>query len=364
MDENVTSKQVAFIIFGVLVGYGIVSLPKKMAEQAGTGGWISLLIATIISLLVTYIIIYLGYTFENKTLYEYSQILLGKTITYIIIWIYIVYFFGISSMVTRISCELIKQSILLRTPIWGLCLTMQVVVFYAIKKKLKVIARVCEIYGIVIAFAVLAIAILTFSQGQLINIRPLVDRHKTFTYFKALRRLILPFLGLEVITYIPLSRDNNKKVYIYSLMMVTFIGLLYIANGEACISVMGVKKIVYYKQALIATIRRIEVPYLEFLKRLDGIFLTSWIMAVYCTIVLFQYGAVIFTNKVFNKIRFDITALIIGLGALFFSQVPYSIMDVEKVLEYMDYLGFIVMIIIPIILFILMKVKRYDKKNS
>ncbi len=40
MKETLTNKQIAFVIFQIVVGYGIVGLPKKIAELGGTGGWI------------------------------------------------------------------------------------------------------------------------------------------------------------------------------------------------------------------------------------------------------------------------------------------------------------------------------------
>lgn len=58
MNQPITNRQIAFMIFAVVVGYGIVNLPNKAAAEAGTGAWIPLVINTVIIALFTYFISY------------------------------------------------------------------------------------------------------------------------------------------------------------------------------------------------------------------------------------------------------------------------------------------------------------------
>lgn len=92
MHESLNNRQIAFYLFGVIVGYGFINLPKDITENAGTGGWIVILISTLLVIIFTLIVIYLGYTFKGKTLYEYSNILVGKYISKILIILYSIYF--------------------------------------------------------------------------------------------------------------------------------------------------------------------------------------------------------------------------------------------------------------------------------
>lgn len=38
MNDSLTNRQIAFVVFGVIVGYGVISLPKNVVETAGSGG--------------------------------------------------------------------------------------------------------------------------------------------------------------------------------------------------------------------------------------------------------------------------------------------------------------------------------------
>lgn len=135
MDKFFKNNQLIFVIYCVTVSYGTINLPRVIAENAGTGGWISLILTTAIFLFIAYIITYLQYNHSEQTLFEYSSDLLGKPITYIIIIIYIVYFFINFTMIARIYAEILKLIFLLKTPTIAVCFLLYLVVFYTLKKR-------------------------------------------------------------------------------------------------------------------------------------------------------------------------------------------------------------------------------------
>lgn len=364
LKQFLTDRQIAFLLFGIIVGFGILNLPKEVAEKAGTGGWFSLIIATGISIIITFIIVYLGHVYEGKTIYEYSELLVGKFLTSIFMLFYIVYYFLIFTMITRMSSEIIKLTILFKTPVWVLSLLFLIVVYYAITRGLEGIARICELYGIIILLIAFSFHVLIFAEGQLINLRPFFVVADLPVYLKASASLIVPFLGMEFLTLVPMDRKNNKNVFKYSALMMTVIGLLYILEVESCISVIGVDDIIHYKDALIATMRRVDILYLSFLRRLDGIVLSAWIMAVFCTITIFAYGTVFLVNKIFNRVNFNLSSLVVFCISLIVSQIPDTIDQILSVIQFTGYLGIAAAGGIPILLLIITKVKKNDKKNS
>lgn len=362
--NDITNRQISLLLFGAIVGYGIIGLPKNIAEEYGTASWIGLVVGTIIALIFTYIITYLSYHSPGKTLYEYSQELVGKNITYIFSVIYIVYFFMFYTYIIRVASEVIKLTILINTPIVAISLTFYIVIYYALIKGLRGMARVCEVYGLLIITGYIIILFLLFTKGKLINIRPFFGTGEIEQYLQLPVATIVPFLGIELIALVPLKKDKNKGVFKYTLWMVAFIGLLYIILVEVCISIIGIDDITYYEDALISTIRRVDIQWLEFLSRMDGVFLSLWIMSIFCTATIFGYGAVFFTGKVFKDIKYNILVLIITILSLILSQIPKTIEEGQRMVDYSGYLGLVTIIVIPTILFIRMKVKRYDKKKS
>lgn len=362
MDKFFKNNQLIFVIYCVTVSYGTINLPRVIAENAGTGGWISLILTTAIFLFIAYIITYLQYNHSEQTLFEYSSDLLGKPITYIIIIIYIVYFFINFTMIARIYAEILKLIFLLKTPTIAVCFLLYLVVFYTLKKDLGTLVRLCTIYGSINIIGFILINFSLLSKGKLVNIMPLFNFNDVLTYINTSKKTIISFAGIEVLLFIPLSKDKNKKIYKYTLLTMIFIGTLYIFLTEVCISVVGIESLVYYKATVFNVIRGLDLYYLEFLRRLDGIYIIFWTMNTFCSICIWGTGTIVFTKKIIPRIKHTPLLVITILASFIVSQLPKTKDRVQDILEYNGKLGYITFLVIPLILLIAMKVKNNDKK--
>lgn len=362
MNKILTNRQIAFMIYATTIGYGVINIPKTAVEGGGTGGWVSLLIAAIIFMLFTYIITYLQYVYENKTLYEYSGPLVGKLITYIFLIICILYFFTFFSMIARIYAETFRLIFLNKTPVVYICILFYIVVFYALKKGIVIIGRVCEIYAFLNIIGFTFINFLLCTKGTLLNIQPLFVKEDIITYIKGVTKLILPFLGVEIILFLPISRTNNKNIFKYTTLMVGFIGIFYIYIAEATISVVGIDSVVNLSAVSFSVLRGIDIYHLEFFRRIDGAYILFWTMNIFCEVCLWGYGTISFTKKIIKNSKHRYTASIITFISFIAAIIPKTKEQVESVIKYNSYLGIIVSLIIPGILFIVTKVKKYDKQ--
>lgn len=362
MNKFVTNRQIALMLYCIIVGYGVIEIPKSVAEGAGTGGWFSILVAGIIFIFITYVITFLQYVYEGKTLYEYSELLVGKFMTYIFLIICILYFFTYFTMLARAYAETIKITILNKTPVLFICMLLYIVVFYALRKGINVIGRVCEVYGFFNIVGIILVNFLLCTKGRLVNIRPLFTVEDLITYFKAIPKTILPFLGMEMLLFIPISRTNNKNIFKYTTSIVAFIVILYIYVVESTFSVVGVDTIVSLKATVFTIVRGVDIRSLEFFRRLDGLYVIYWSMNIVCAICLWGYGVIVFTSKIFKNIKYNFLVIIVMFLSFIVSQIPKTKDQVETILKYSSYSGILVFGVIPIILFIITKVKKYDKQ--
>lgn len=361
MNKFLTNRQISLMLYCIIVGYGVIELPKSVAESAGTGGWFSLLISGIIFIFITYIITFLQYVYQGKTLYEYSELLVGKYITYVFLIISILYFFIYFTMVTRVYAETIKIIILNKTPVIFISTLLYIVVFYALIKGINVIGRVCEVYAFINIVGFLFVNFLLCTKGRLVNIRPLFVVGDLMSYLKAIPKTILPYLGMEMLLFIPISRTNNKNIFKYTMSMVAFIVILYIFVVESNLSVVGVNTVITLNATVFTIVRGVDIYSLEFLRRLDGIYVIYWSMNIVCAICLWGYGVIVFTNKIFKNIKYKLLVIIVMLLSFIVSQIPKTKDQVELILKYASYSGILVFGVMPFILFIITKVKKYDK---
>lgn len=361
MNETLTDRQIAFIIFATVLGAGYVYIPKIATENAGTGSWITIIFSSLIAIVFTLVFVYLGYVHKNKTLFEYSKLLIGKFVTYIFMFMYIGYFFSFFSIYSRIFCEELKIFIMPNTPLYALDILLLFVIYLVLSKRIRALARLCELYGIIIIIGLAALSIIIFSQGEIFNIRPFIDITDFSVYFKAIPATLLPFLGFEILGTVPFEYKNTKKIFRYCALIILIIGSLFIFISESCMSVIGPDDIVHYDLALFATLRSIDVPFLDFLRRLDGIAIITWFMSVFCHLSLFAYGSIFFINKCFEKLQYKFIVPTVLLLSMIVFGMPKTYMQAKNALDYIGYMALLTSFFIPALLLIITKVKKYDK---
>lgn len=361
MNESITNRQIAFILFGAIVGYGVVNLPNDAAAAAGTGAWIPLIFITAVVVLFTYFIIYIGYNNENQTLFEYSQKLMGKSVGKLITILYIIYFLLVFSILVRSYSEVVTTFFFHKTPPWAISLFFLLVVGYALTKKIKTIARITEIYIFLVLIGYIFIHFLMATQGKVVNIRPILGSEDITTYAKASFKLLFSFLGPEVIMFIPINKKTNKGVIKYPIVSIVLIGLLFIFIVESTISVVGIEDIIYYNASVFKVIKGIDIPYLEIFRRPDGVYIMFWTLSLFCSLCIWSYGVVSLSKKFFKNSSLNIIILSVIAISFILSQFPKTPDEIEKMLSLAGYIGIFTLIVIPTILFIITKVRKNDK---
>jgi spore germination protein len=362
MEKSLTNRQIVVMLYSIILGYGDVNVPKQVASASGTGSWFTLLMATVIFILISCMITYLQYVYEGKTLYEYSEILVGKSITNLFLVIYLIYFSVYFTMVVRIYSEVINLIILNKTPVIFICLISYIVIGYALSKGINVIARVCEIYVPINIFVIILINFLLVSKGKYVNIMPLFSTSDMMKYFKALQATILPFTGMELLLFIPISRTENKDIFKYIILLIGFIGILFIDVVESTISVVGVESVVFLKETVLSVLKGIDIYSLDIIRRLDGLYIVIWIMNLVCAMSLWSYGIITIVSRKVKNVKYNFMVIIIVCISFIVSQMPKTMDQVELILQYNSYSGVVMFFVIPAILFIITKVKKYDKQ--
>ncbi|PKM49923.1 MAG: spore gernimation protein [Firmicutes bacterium HGW-Firmicutes-7] len=359
MTDQVTNRQLFFIIVITLVGFSIIELPKSLAESSGRGAWITLIIASISFGVLAAILAYLGYLFQGKTLFEYSQLLVGKLLASFFVMIYLVYFTIILAFLNRSAAEVIKTDLLIKTPIWYTMLFMLIFSGYAASKGITNVGRILEYYGVIIIFLAICIHIAMFFQGDLIDIKPFYNSAEKIKYFTALPEVIIAFLGFEVLSIIPFSRHNGKKAVVYVIGAMLFVGLFYILIVETSFMVLSVEDTKNYKNTLIAAMRRVEIKHLQFLVRLDIIFFMAWIFALFSTFTVVTCTAAGLLKKLFPSLKRQWNLIVILVVAYMLGVLPSTRLASQILTVTTKNLGLVPAGVIPIILFVIAKVKRY-----
>lgn len=358
MNGLLTNRQISLVLFAALFGYGIINLPSNVAKAAGRGGWITILMTIAIFMVITYMVAYIQYTHENKTLYDYTEELLGRFIAILFTLSYGVYFFMAFTMIARLYIETVKINFLPTTPTWALLLLYFGTVLFLLSNNLRAVGRLSEIYIPAAIIIYIVIIMIIFTHGEIVNMRPFIERSQIDTYFKAIKEVALPFLGMEVLLVIPFSKKSNKKIFKYLISTIALVGLLYLLLFEASVSVKGIDSMVGYKNTLIEIIRGNDIPYLDFFRRGDGFFFIFWTGNMFCSTSIWAYGSTACFNKIFVNKKYALVTIFVIIIGFIVSLIPNSVQQAETILNFVTQLSPIYLGVIPIIILIATKVKK------
>lgn len=290
MNQTISNRQIFAFISLALVGLTVISLPRTMAINAGTGAWFTLLLSTAFFMIPTALLATLNRKFPGMTLFEYSARLVGKPLSVVFAVMYAVYFLGIFAFIARGAAEIIKADFLYKTPLKVTLFVLVATSLYATSRGLTNLGRILELVLILLLPTILLIHLLMFAGGDKYNVLPLYNPSKTMTYLKAIPITAPAFLGFETLAVLPFHQNNLRLGRRYALGGVVFAGALYIFIVESCFSILGLPDIINYYDALIVAVRRIDAPYLEIFRRVDFIFLVGWLASILCTLNIYNYG--------------------------------------------------------------------------
>ncbi|MDZ7542978.1 GerAB/ArcD/ProY family transporter, partial [Clostridium perfringens] len=143
--SDITFMQFVFIIHGTQVGIGMFALPKFLAEQAGTDGWISLVLGWLINVIAGIIIVLIFRRYPDDTLADLTIRLFGTFIGKVLLIPYILYFAFFTYSLLTLTMLYVKQWFLPLTPDYLVMILLAIPGFFIAGKGIRILGRYCEL---------------------------------------------------------------------------------------------------------------------------------------------------------------------------------------------------------------------------
>lgn len=331
-----------------------------MAQSAGTGSWFTIIITSLIFAVASVIIVSLNNMYQGKMLFDYSRDIIGKVGSYAFSLYYIIYFLVVVVFLVIQLSNILQANFLLKTPKWATMLFGIPVYCFLAYKGITNVARMFELYGIILLVVAVLIHIGMLTQGNTTNILPLFNAQDIGKYFSAIENAILPYLGISVLLAIPLTKKNGKKLKKTAFLSLLFIGLFYVLVVESCIMKIGINSIVHYKDALVIAIRDTELEFLDFLQRLDVMYVFVGFMGFFMGISIVYTAIVEYLCKIFYQLKRLTVVVIVGAVSFILCLWILKIEGYEKFInETIKYSGLVSIFLIPALLLIVAKVRKH-----
>ncbi|HWQ59258.1 MAG TPA: GerAB/ArcD/ProY family transporter [Clostridia bacterium] len=359
MRNDINNRQMMYILLITLTAITIISLPQTMAVAAGEGSWLTLILSSFIYAFSALMIVSLNKRFQGEVLFDYSKRLVGKVGSYVLGAFYAVYFLSISSYLCATMSNILVSNFFTRTPRWFVVLISIPFYGYAAYKGITSVGRLSEFYGVIYLVVTVSSFVLMFIQGDINNIRPLFIPQDTPSYLRAIKEAIPSFLGVEVLTLMPISGKDRKTAPKMAFLTVLGVGLFLVMTVESCIMMNGINEIKNQNNALIAAIRQIQIPALSFFERMDFMYLTVGFMGLFAAKTIVMLAALEYWCRLFPKVKRHFVVLVVMLAVFLTDLVLFNVNDLAGIYESIFlYAGNVSALVIPATLNILARAKR------
>ncbi len=170
-DGHIDMRQAAVMAQILIAAKIFVTLPRVMAQRAGTAGWIVILIGGVVAWIGLFFITRLSLRFPKYSLVEASEVLLGPILGRLVGLVFISYFLYLTSILLREFTETFKTAILPETPPSVLALVMLSILMYGTYCGIEALARASELLFPFIAASFFA-ALLVWPNVHMGFLRP------------------------------------------------------------------------------------------------------------------------------------------------------------------------------------------------
>lgn len=366
-NNKISTYQLCIYLILTIVGIGNITLPRELALDGDTNGWIALIVSGFLILIITHMICYVSIKVNKDNFLEVSKSVFGKIIAYIIVILCAIYFIILCGIEVRSFGELLKGTIFDATPISVLMILFLAAAVLITVKGLEAIARFFEIMFVLLVVSVVLMFVITIPGIDITNIFPIMNiTGKQF--IKLIGDTFYSLTGFEILMIIfphAKSKYRSKKYALWSIVIVVlFYILLDIVvqckygvklTGVLIWPVMSILKDIYIKDAFIENPVMISILFC--------------LTAVFTTLVAYMYGAFNIIKSIINtkKSKYDWWIVIgISIAIYIVAIIPANYHSEKQIKDMFSiFLIPIITFVLPILMYLIVKIKeRMGKING
>ncbi|MBU5590290.1 spore germination protein [Clostridium sp. MSJ-4] len=347
-----------------MIGIGIFSYPRELAELVNNDGWIVTIISGLIYMIIVSLIYKVCYLNEFKPFDELVKENVGNFIGNLILTFYAIYILMSASVQVRSFVEVVKKYLLEKTPTEFLIIATILVAAYIIRVGLSNLVRFNEVSFFIMFIPVVFILIVLLKGSDFTNLLP-VFQNKPIEYIKALSQSLLSFAGIEILFLLLPFVKNKCTANKASIKAIGFTTVFYGIINIFCIAILSREETKKLLWPTISMITSIDIPGL-FVERWEGVVMALWILFFFTTFINSYYFSCDIIKNTFKlqdiRLSILISMPLIYIMALF----PKNLYVVRFFTKYiLRPLIVLTAIVLPLLFYFIGKVKlrRRDRKK-
>lgn len=361
-NDKITVPQTVALVIITILGTGVLSLPRNVAEAAGSDGWILVILGGIFAFGMSLLIGALVKKFPQDTFVEYSQKVLGKALGYPLSIILILYFVGISALTARTFADIMNAFMLLTTPRSFIISTILLLSAYLMRHGIEPIARIGEILLPILIVPIFAMYLFAIPRADFSELLPfLVTPAKTMAI--GVLETTYSYFGFEILLMMgPYMRSTGRVLWtlLVSLGSVTLIYLFIVVVVFASIGVEDTGILLWPSMSIIRTIMAPG----GVLERLDALAMALWTIAAFTTINGLYFAGTLAMNHLTKSKEFRFFVTIMFPWVYFVAIIPRNPLDTMIWMKTAGAAGLVISAVVPAIILIVSALRKQGGKTA
>lgn len=331
-DDLISEREIVFAIPSIIIGIAVLGLPNEIASNTlFADGWITIVVAGMILTVVTLLGTKLAATFPGESFLSYTSKIISKPIAYLFTVIFIFIFIFFSAHVLRATAYITKGYLFTRTPIEVLALALLLVVVYAVSGSRAGLFRLNILFLPIIISVFVIVSLLNIKWMNTSNLLPLFKTDLR-GYAKAMVPALNAYTGFSIVLFYTAFIRKPKKLTRAIVVGMSIPLIFYVIVFFTSIGIFGNAVTSNLLYPTVETARRAEVPGGLF-ERVDSIFFTIWIMAIFNTLAMTMDIAVMLLHSIFKNLK-KITIIFILSPIIFYlCMFPETIAQVRAFIQ-------------------------------
>lgn len=358
-NKQVTTYQATAIIANAVIGVVLLVLPRNVAKAAGTGGWLAVLLAGLLSYLVLCLYTALGHRFARSTLPEYAVKTLGVffgalvSLTFAVGWLLVV------ALVTRLFAEIVVTSVLARMPLEVGVIIMLLLAAHLATQDIKTFARVNELFLPIVVGAFALLLALAASRVSLWRLLPPLGGG-----LKGIARGALAattsYAGFELAALFMPFYAQPEAAYAAHRNGILLVIVLYVLTVVAATGAFGVAELLKSQWPTLELVRL--VGFLGAFERLEAPFVAVYVITVFTTIGANFFGAVLTLSDLFHIKSREGWPYFLVIPLYFLAIQPPNIIMVEKLAAVVGMVWLGVIVVVPLLILLVAALRRKEDR--
>ncbi|TDX48455.1 GerAB/ArcD/ProY family transporter [Orenia marismortui] len=316
MKGKISRQQVFYLSIIIVVPTLILSVPASLAKDAGTAGWISLILGGTLAGIFHYILLKLSLNFSNQSIIKDCKIILGPIWGRIILLPYVIVILSDTIFIFIETVDYMEFSMpQINTKFFYIAINLLTV--YLVYNRVEVLCRISKIAVVIMIAAVAFMMILILFRGHIVDwnrIYPLNFKFKLIIKGSLLPLLWFVMIPNLLLMFKPYLIENQKSIK-KSLYGNFFIQLLIISLFIITIAAFGIDLTSALKFPVYDLIKLT-------IKGFEVMVFVTWIMGTFLKLSVFYFVS----SKIIAEL-FELSSskdMIIPLAILFTASSIFS----------------------------------------